>query len=176
MFRLILAKVPPLARSHVPDFGRCVFGCVGHCGFSEAKVTRPAAIGRKERALGLLIIDPLEGMIFADIGRERQRPANRRPPTTASESDIRDNPAMSRFEMPVGDGAIAVPYYNVEEGRGVLLHTEVPQELSGLGYGSRLAHGVFEALRRDGKRVIAKCPFMSSYAARHPEYGVLLDG
>ena len=30
--------------------------------------------------------------------------------------------------------------------------------------------------RRDGKRVIAKCPFMSSYAARHPEYGALLDG
>ena len=78
------------------------------------------------------------------------------------ESDIRDNPAMSRFEMPLGDGALAVAYYKVEDGRGVLLHTEVPQELSGLGYGSRLAHGVFEALRRDGKRVIAKCPFMSS--------------
>ncbi|GGC76155.1 class II fructose-bisphosphate aldolase [Chelatococcus reniformis] len=58
----------------------------------------------------------------------------------------------------------------------VLVHTEVPQELSGLGYGSRLAHGVFEVLRRDGKRVIAKCSFMSSYAGRHPEYGVLLDG
>ena len=41
---------------------------------------------------------------------------------------------------------------------------------------SRLAHGVFEALRRDGKRVIAKCPFMSSYAARRPEYRALLDG
>jgi uncharacterized protein len=92
------------------------------------------------------------------------------------ESDIRDNPAMSRFEMPLGDGALAVAYYKIEDGRVVLLHTEVPQELSGLGYGSRLAHGVFEALRRDGKRVIAKCPFMSSYAARHPEYGVLLDG
>ena len=71
------------------------------------------------------------------------------------ESDIRDNSAMSRFEMPVGEGAIAVAYYKVEDGRVVLLHTEVPQELSGLGYGSRLAHGVFEALRRDGKRVIA---------------------
>lgn len=92
------------------------------------------------------------------------------------ESDIRDNPAMSRFEMPLGDSALAVAYYKVEDGRVVLLHTEVPQELSGLGYGSRLAHGVFEALRRDGKRVIAKCPFMSSYAARHPEYGALLDG
>jgi predicted GNAT family acetyltransferase len=92
------------------------------------------------------------------------------------ESDIRDNPAMSRFEMPLGDGALAVAYYKVEDGRVVLLHTEVPQELSGLGYGSRLAHDVFEASRRDGKRVIAKCPFMSSYAARHPEYGAFLDG
>src|SRR5215468_8424813 len=82
--------------------------------------------------------------------------------------DIRDNPAMSRFEMPVGDGAIAVAYYKVEDGRVVLLHTEVPQELSGREYGSRLAHGVFEALRRDGRRVIAKCPFMSSYRPGTP--------
>ena len=41
------------------------------------------------------------------------------------ESDIRDNPAMSRFEMPVGDGALAVAYYKVEDGRVVLLHTEM---------------------------------------------------
>ena len=83
------------------------------------------------------------------------------------ESNIRNNPAMSRFEMSLGYGALAVAYYKIEDGRVVLLHTEVPQELSGLGYGSRLAHGVFEALRRDGKRVIAKCPFMSAYAVRH---------
>ena len=74
------------------------------------------------------------------------------------ERDIQDNPAMHRFEMPLGVSALAVAYYKVEDGRVVLLHTEVPQELSGLGYGSRLAHGVFEALRRDGKRVIAECP------------------
>ena len=65
------------------------------------------------------------------------------------ESDIRDNPAMSRFEMLLGDGAFAVAYYKVEDGRVVLLHTEVPQKLSGLGYGSRLAHGVFVATRRE---------------------------
>ena len=62
----------------------------------------------------------------------------------------RDNPAMSRLKCP-RRRALAVAYYKVEDGRVVLLHTEVPQELSGLGYGSRLAHGVFEALRRDGK-------------------------
>jgi hypothetical protein len=41
---------------------------------------------------------------------------------------------------------------------------------------TKTAHAFSEALRRDEKRVIAKCPFMSSYAARHLEYGALLDG
>src|SRR3954447_12371555 len=44
-----------------------------------------------------------------------------------------------------------------------MLHTKVPQDV----YGSRLAHGVFEATRPDGKR-IAKCRFACSYAARIP--------
>ena len=67
------------------------------------------------------------------------------------ESDIRNNPAMSRFEMPLGDGALAVAYYKVDDGRVVLIHTEVPQELSGLGYGLRLAQGVFERWDATGK-------------------------
>lgn len=58
----------------------------------------------------------------------------------------------------------------------MLLHTEVPQRFSGLGVGSRLAHAVFEELKGRGRRVIAKCPFMSGYAARHPEYLEMLDG
>jgi len=52
---------------------------------------------------------------------------------------------MRRFEIHLGDRVLAIAYYNVEDGR------EVPYELPGQGYGSRLAHGVFEALRRDGK-------------------------
>jgi hypothetical protein len=33
------------------------------------------------------------------------------------ESDIRDNPAKSRFEMPLSVGALPVAYYKVENGR-----------------------------------------------------------
>ena len=90
------------------------------------------------------------------------------------ESDIRD-PAMSRFEMPLRRRARS----RVLQGRR---RTGRPAPYGGAvravrpGVWIALAHGVFEALRRDGKRVIAKCPFMSSYAARHPEYGALLDG
>jgi predicted GNAT family acetyltransferase len=35
---------------------------------------------------------------------------------------------------------------------------------------------VFEILKARGERVIAKCPFMSGFAARHPEYLSMLDG
>jgi predicted GNAT family acetyltransferase len=57
-----------------------------------------------------------------------------------------------------------------------LTHTEVPQHLSGQGIGSRLAKGVFDALKGSGRRAVAKCPFMAAYASRHPEYAALLDG
>jgi uncharacterized protein len=98
------------------------------------------------------------------------------PEEASMDSELRDNTVMHRFELPLDGGGIAVSYYKEEDGRVILLHTEVPQELSGQGIGSRLAHSVFESLRADGRRVIAKCPFMAAYASRHPEYLAMLDG
>ena len=94
---------------------------------------------------------------------------------SAGADGVIDNPARSRFELDVGDG-VAVAYYKIEGDRIALLHTEVPQELSGRGIGSRLAKGVFETLRTRGLGVVAKCPFMASYAARHPDYTRMLVG
>ncbi|WP_414735933.1 GNAT family N-acetyltransferase [Ensifer adhaerens] len=71
---------------------------------------------------------------------------------------------------------MAVAYYRYEDGRIVLTHTEVPQALSGQGSGTRLARGVFETLRQRQARIIAKCPFMAVFAAKHPEYSVMFDG
>lgn len=44
--------------------------------------------------------------------------------------------------MPLGDGALAVAYYKVEDGRVVLVHTEVPQARPGLEYGAWRLRGV----------------------------------
>lgn len=90
-------------------------------------------------------------------------------------NDVRENVEASRFELAVGD-ELAVAYYLNEGGRIILTHTEVPQALSGQGIGSRLAKGVFDILAARGARVIAKCPFMAAFAAKHPEYNALLDG
>lgn len=90
--------------------------------------------------------------------------------------EIINNAALRRYELPIADGAVAVAYYALEDGRVVLRHTEVPSEYGGQGIGKRLADAVFETLRAEGKRVIAKCPFMASYAARNPQFAALLDG
>jgi predicted GNAT family acetyltransferase len=92
----------------------------------------------------------------------------------AMETDVIDNTALHRFELPIGD-EVAVAYYRINDGKVVLLHTEVPRDVSGRGWGSKLAHGTFEAIRRSGRRIVAKCPFMASYARRHPEYAALVD-
>ena len=91
------------------------------------------------------------------------------------DAEVIDNPAMCRFELPIGD-EIAAAYYAIENGRMVFTHTEVPFALSGQGYGSKLARGAFEAARSRGMRVIAKCSFMSVYALKHPEYAEILAG
>jgi predicted GNAT family acetyltransferase len=91
-------------------------------------------------------------------------------------SEVIDNPDQHRFELPIEAEEIAVAYYRIEDGRFILTHTEVPQQFSGQGIGSRLARGVFDAVRASGRKAVLKCPFMGSFAARHPEYSDMVDG
>lgn len=92
------------------------------------------------------------------------------------DSEVRDNAGQHRFELPIKGEAMAVAYYNIEDGRVVLTHTEVPAEFSGQGIASRLARGIFELLRRRGRKAILKCPFMGGFFARHPEYADVVEG
>jgi uncharacterized protein len=91
------------------------------------------------------------------------------------EATVVDNPAEQRFELAVGD-AIAAAYYQRDGDRIVLVHTEVPEELSGRGIGSKLAAGVFALIRKDGRKTVALCPFMAAWAKRHPQAADMADG
>ncbi|MFL5337031.1 MAG: GNAT family N-acetyltransferase [Geminicoccaceae bacterium] len=82
---------------------------------------------------------------------------------------VRDNPAMSRFEMPSGD-AIAFIEYRRAGDRIVLIHTEVPEALSGQGVGSKLVGSVLDQIRSQGSMVVARCEFVSAFIRRHPGY------
>jgi uncharacterized protein len=88
--------------------------------------------------------------------------------------DVVDCPDRSRFELPVA-GTVALAYYRLDGDCITLTHTEVPEHLAGQGIGSRLAKGVFEAVRASGRKAVASCPFMAAYADRHREYAALLE-
>jgi uncharacterized protein len=86
---------------------------------------------------------------------------------------IRNNTHLDRFELDA-DGHTAVTYYKKAPGVITFTHTEVPPELSGRGIGSRLARGALESVRAQGLKVVAKCPFIGSFIAKHPEFNDLL--
>lgn len=84
-------------------------------------------------------------------------------------SEVKDNPAQSRFDLATPDG-VAYVVYKREGRRVVLIHTEVPEALSGQGIGSKLVRGTLDQLRADGDEIVPRCEFVAAYIARHPEY------
>lgn len=86
---------------------------------------------------------------------------------------VRNNTDLQRFELDI-DGHTAVAYYRLSPGVITFTHTEVPQELSGRGIGSALARGALEIVRAQGLKVLVKCPFISAYMGKHPEFNDLL--
>ena len=86
---------------------------------------------------------------------------------------VEDNPAMGRFEMGSGDSTASVEYRWAGD-RIALLHTEVPEALSGQGVGSKLVRGKLDAVRAEGLKVVPRCEFVAAHIERHPEYRDLL--
>jgi uncharacterized protein len=89
--------------------------------------------------------------------------------TRSMSLEVRDNPGRSRFELETPAGT-AYSDYNLVGQLLTIKHTEVPEELEGQGIGSRLARGALEQARARGLKVVARCPFVSGYMQRHPEF------
>lgn len=84
-----------------------------------------------------------------------------------------DNAERSRFELAV-PGGVAFSTYRRSPGVVTVTHTEVPEALSGHGVGSELARGLLDMIRSRGEKVVPRCPFISSFVAKHPEYSDLV--
>ncbi len=92
------------------------------------------------------------------------------------QSTVHENVALSRFELQLGEEALAAVYYRTEGDVVILVHTEVPFEYSGQGIATSLADAIFPILRSRGQKIVPQCAFMSRYMAKHPELNELLDG
>lgn len=90
--------------------------------------------------------------------------------------EVTENPALHRFELSLGEDDMALAYYSPVGNRVVLTHTEVPYQYTRRGIGSRLAKGVFDSLRKTGRKAVVSCSFLKVWASRHPEYNDVMDG
>lgn len=82
---------------------------------------------------------------------------------------IRDNAALSRFELDL-EGGVALAYYRRAGDVLTIYHTEVPRQLRDRGIGSRLVQETLEAMRAGGLKVRPGCSFVRAYMSRHPEF------
>jgi predicted GNAT family acetyltransferase len=89
-------------------------------------------------------------------------------------TELTDNTAEARFEMPVEGYVAFVTYRRSPDGVISLNHAEVPRALEGRGIGSKLARATLDRVRSEGLKVVPRCSFVRAYMERHPEYADLL--
>lgn len=87
---------------------------------------------------------------------------------------VTDNPAESRYELYDGETLAGVAAYRLAGNTVTFTHTEVDDAYEGQGVGSLLAREALDDSRAHGRRVLARCPFISGWIARHPDYADLL--
>lgn len=87
--------------------------------------------------------------------------------TDTNDATVIDNQAASRLELHA-DGEIAELVYHKNGNRLVLVHTGVPESLTGHGIAGRLVQAALDMAVAEGKTIAPKCPYARSWLERHP--------
>jgi len=87
---------------------------------------------------------------------------------------VADVPDASRYELRLDGRLIGLAAYRRRDGVIAFTHTEVDEELTGRGFGSRLVAAALDDAARQGLRVVPLCSFVEQYVAKHPEYAEML--
>lgn len=81
---------------------------------------------------------------------------------------VRDDRPGQRFVLEEHGGAGELAY-EVEDGRLLLLHTEVDDALRGHGAGGRLVRAAVARAADDGLTVVPWCPYARRWLREHPD-------
>jgi predicted GNAT family acetyltransferase len=86
------------------------------------------------------------------------------------DTQVRDNPGLSRYEILVGDVVAGFSDYAVHGSQIDITHTEVANEFEGRGLASTLIEQTLDDVRRRGLQVMPYCPFVRRFIGKHAEY------
>ena len=83
--------------------------------------------------------------------------------------DVVDNPAQSRLEIVEDTGVAVLQYRRLGDDRLDLVHTGVPEQFEGRGYGSALVKAALQMARDENLTIIPTCPYARGWIEKHPE-------
>jgi len=92
----------------------------------------------------------------------------------AMASEVRDNPARSRYELFVDDHLVGFADYRLRGDVVVIPHTEIERSRRGHGLGAALVRGVLDDVQHTGRTIVAECWFVAEFIDDNPEYQALL--
>lgn len=87
----------------------------------------------------------------------------------AMQTDVKDNPARSRYELDV-DGQIVFGSYRRQEDVLAITHVEAPPALRGSGAAGRFMQGLAETARAERFKLRPICGYAVAWLKRHPDY------
>jgi uncharacterized protein len=87
---------------------------------------------------------------------------------------VADVPELSRYEARVDGEVAGFADYHRRGDLVVFTHTEVDSEHEGQGVASVLAREALDDVRRRGLKALLRCPFLSKWVTKHPEYADVL--
>ena len=73
------------------------------------------------------------------------------------------------------EGELAFLEYRFYKDDIALMHTLVPDKISGKGISSVLAQHALEWAKEHHKKVMIYCPFVAEYLKKHPQYNDLIE-
>lgn len=81
-----------------------------------------------------------------------------------------------RFVIDLGDGSEAELTYSIAgKTRWIADHTGVPDEHGGKGIAGQLVRALVAAAREADVKIIPLCPYVKSWAQKHPEEAGIFD-
>lgn len=84
------------------------------------------------------------------------------------------NVAKKHFELHFSNHTTFIEYNNFGN-QVALIHTIIPEILSGKGIGTALVEKTLLYLKENNKTILPFCPFIFSYLKKHPEWKILVD-
>ena len=87
---------------------------------------------------------------------------------------LTNNEGAQQFQIPI-DGKLALIRYTRKDDKIYLMHTEVPEALSGRGIAGMMAEKVFRYIEEKNWILVPLCTYIQAYLKRHPEWERLLE-